>query len=398
MVWGGLTVKALPALSKDSDVRRAPRVALFISVAVVAVGAIAAAVFLLPDYLVGSDLGGRPQNALNAAELLKAKNDVRTTLLQAVAGVILLGGAVATWRQLRLGREQLNETQRQNREQLRVSQDAQITERFTRAIDQMGSTELDIRLGGIYALERIAKDSRDDHGPVMEVLSAFLREHSGRNQETDNTDTPADALTSSRADERLRADLQAAARAIGRRNAWNDPPEGDLDLSGVRLSEAKLRDADLQKADLQKADLQKADLQEALLQEAVLNDSNLQEAILYRANLQGAALYRINLQRAHLVDANLQGANLYGANLQGASLIDANLHGANLYGANLQKASLIDANLQEANLQDANLQEAFFGATNLGAADLSSARNVTREQLETSLTDEATKLPASLAD
>ena len=398
MVWGGLTVKALPALSKDSDVRRAPRVALFISVAVVAVGAIAAAVFLLPDYLVGSDLGGRPQNALNAAELLKAKNDVRTTLLQAVAGVILLGGAVATWRQLRLGREQLNETQRQNREQLRVSQDAQITERFTRAIDQMGSTELDIRLGGIYALERIAKDSRDDHGPVMEVLSATLREHSGRNQETDNTDTPADALTSSRADERLRADLQAAARAIGRRNAWNDPPEGDLDLSGVRLSEAKLRDADLQKADLQKADLQ-----EALLQEAVLNDSNLQEAILYRANLQGAALYRINLQRAHLVDANLQGANLYGANLQGASLIDANLQGANLYGANLQKASLLGANLQEANLQDANLQdanlqEAFFGATNLGAADLSSARNVTREQLETSLTDEATKLPASLAD
>ncbi|WP_190824624.1 hypothetical protein [Saccharopolyspora pogona] len=42
-------------------------------------------------------------------------------------------------------------------------QQQQITERFSTAIEQLGSDKLQIRLGGIYALERIAHDS--DHHP-----------------------------------------------------------------------------------------------------------------------------------------------------------------------------------------------------------------------------------------
>ena len=53
-----------------------------------------------------------------------------------------------------------------------------ITERYTKAIEQLGSKGLDVRLGGIYALERIAVDSARDHPTVVEVLSAFVREHS----------------------------------------------------------------------------------------------------------------------------------------------------------------------------------------------------------------------------
>jgi hypothetical protein len=32
-------------------------------------------------------------------------------------------------------------------------------------------------LGGIYALERIARDSKDNYGPIVEVLTAYVREH-----------------------------------------------------------------------------------------------------------------------------------------------------------------------------------------------------------------------------
>jgi hypothetical protein len=35
-----------------------------------------------------------------------------------------------------------------------------------------------VRIGGIYALERIARDSAKDHPTVMEVLNAFIRDHS----------------------------------------------------------------------------------------------------------------------------------------------------------------------------------------------------------------------------
>jgi hypothetical protein len=51
---------------------------------------------------------------------------------------------------------------------------------YTKAIEQLASDKLDVRLGGLYALERIAKDSARDHPMVMEVLSGFVRAHSDR--------------------------------------------------------------------------------------------------------------------------------------------------------------------------------------------------------------------------
>jgi hypothetical protein len=53
-----------------------------------------------------------------------------------------------------------------------------VTDRYTKAIEQLGSGKLDVRIGGIYALERIAHDSPRDHPAVLEVLAAFVREHS----------------------------------------------------------------------------------------------------------------------------------------------------------------------------------------------------------------------------
>src|SRR6185437_5342840 len=60
---------------------------------------------------------------------------------------------------------------------IRVAEEGKITDRFSKAIEQLGSKKLEIRLGGIYALERIANDSERDHWPVMEVLTAYVREN-----------------------------------------------------------------------------------------------------------------------------------------------------------------------------------------------------------------------------
>jgi hypothetical protein len=97
---------------------------------------------------------------------LKLQNDVRTTLLQGLGGLAVLAGVFFTYRKAQTGRRQLE-----------VAQQGQVTERFTRAIDQLGNTNLDVRLGGIYALERIANDSPQDRATVAEVLTAFVRGH-----------------------------------------------------------------------------------------------------------------------------------------------------------------------------------------------------------------------------
>ena len=52
-----------------------------------------------------------------------------------------------------------------------------ITQTFTRAIDQLGSDKMEVRLGGVYALERVARSSQQDHWMIMETLTAFVREH-----------------------------------------------------------------------------------------------------------------------------------------------------------------------------------------------------------------------------
>jgi len=67
-------------------------------------------------------------------------------------------------------------------------------------IEQLGSTGLDVRLGGIYALERIAVDSARDHPTIVEVLSAFVREHSRAPAPSDHPRPTADvqaAITAS---------------------------------------------------------------------------------------------------------------------------------------------------------------------------------------------------------
>jgi len=58
----------------------------------------------------------------------KLRDDVRATLLQAIAGLLLLLGAFATWRHVQISRE------------------GQITERFSRAIEQLGSDKEEVRL------------------------------------------------------------------------------------------------------------------------------------------------------------------------------------------------------------------------------------------------------------
>ena len=119
---------------------------------------------LAPGWIVSVDLGGQ---AVSAAERLDAVNAARTTVLQAVGGLVLTLGAYATWRRLRI-----------NEEELRASRDGQITERYSRAIEHLGSDSRDVRIGGVYALERVARNSAEDRDAIVAVLCAYIRGHS----------------------------------------------------------------------------------------------------------------------------------------------------------------------------------------------------------------------------
>ena len=298
-----------------------------------ATGVILACVLAIPQLLVRWELGASVRT-LPAMDRAKAINDIRATLLQGLGGAVLLLGAYFTYQQLQSGRKQLQ-----------IAQQGQVTERFTRAIEQLGDDKVDIRLGGIYALERIARDSPDDRDTIIEVLTAFVRSHAPwppRLAGQYRADAPIEQVP----EFQVRApDIRAALLVLARR----DPP---LSLSGGLM--------------LHMTDLRSAFLGGAHLQGASLNNSSLQGARLTKANLQGALLYDADLQRAGLDGAQLQGAKLDGADLQGAFLDGADLQGASLRGANLQDTWLIGARFQNAQADPKTMWPADFDPEGAG--------------------------------
>lgn len=258
-------------------------------------------------------------------ERFTAENEARKTLAQILGGVAVLLSLCVAWGTLEVGRE------------------GQITDRFTKAIAQLGEggkDDLTVRLGGIYALERIARDSERDHWPVMEVLTTYVRDPTPWLSQDlrplkdgpacmEELPTPSEF--------RLATDIQAVLTVLGRRTHTHK--KGDKQ----RLN---LMNADLRTADLREARLQGANLYKARLEGAYLQDAQLQDTYLRGAQLQRACLQRVQLQGAHLRDAQLQRADLRGARLQGAGLQDAQLQGADLRGAQLDRACLAKAQLQ----------------------------------------------------
>ncbi len=292
-----------------------------------------------------------------------------------------------------------------------------VSERFSKAIEQLGNEKIETRFAAIYALERIAKDSPKDHWTIMEILAAFIRENAPVNREYED-----ESLQSSK----LPTDIQTALTVIGRRDSYKDPVNQKLDLRNTDLSNADLTEANLSRAIFVGANLQwvnftrvnlsEADLSVTCLCGSILYEANLQKAILPEANLQGAVLRKANLSQAILYDANLEGTVLCDANLTGAVLCDANLEGAilcdanleevnfegsnlqdtNLIGSNLQRAKLAGANLESALLSTANLQEANLQEANLCGANLSGSENVESQQIEQAIGDRTTILPENL--
>lgn len=213
---------------------------------------------------------------------------IRTGALVFLGGVVAVAGAIFTGLTFRL------------------SQRGQGTERFNKAIELMGSLDKSVRLGGIEALGQLASDDpRRHHRAVLEVLLAYVREHS-----------PWDATTAAGVVvPTAPADVKAAMAVLARRRASHDPERLFIDLSntnlrgigveGIHLRGALLDGTQLQEADLRRAELQGVVFINANLAGAELDDATLDhETSFEKANLAGASLRTtIGVYRADFKDA-----------------------------------------------------------------------------------------------
>ena len=260
--------------------------------------------------------------------------------------IATIGVPFALWRSLAL-QKQSDMAQKQSeiaQKQSDIAQSGLLDDRYQTGIELLGHAKLSVRLGGIYALERVAEsDPLTYHIPTMSVLSAFIRNwHIKHKQEGKQGNT---ALNNEQ--KGPLEDVYAILEVIGRRSR-------------------KQHEIELERK--------------------------------YTVNLRGARLHgwefdvpsfapEPDFSNVDFSSADLSEVNFFRVKLVRSSFTRANLSGAGFIGADLSHASFIGANLSETNLAHANLSGASFGRAKLSSTDLKQAEGLTQEQINSAKID-----------
>ncbi|WP_169786254.1 pentapeptide repeat-containing protein [Streptomyces yerevanensis] len=218
---------------------------------------------------------------------------------------------------------------------LNLSEEGQITDRYTAAVVNLGEKSEALRLGGVYALQRIMQDSPRDQPAIVNVLSSFVRS----NAQADSWTVPGTWA--------IKCDPVSLPREV---ESSTPPPQPAADVRAaidVLVSRDRGRDRGV-KVDLRFADLRGVELRDQNLSGFLLSGADLRSARIAYADLREADLLRARLDEADLTGANLQGSVLQGADLQGSELSGADLSGSHLAGANFAHAEMSEARLVKA--------------------------------------------------
>lgn len=328
------------------------------------------AVWWVPEELVKWSLRPSEVGAANGIDQLSADEratvttNARQGMLWAAGGVIAIISLVMTWLRHRMDRGRQD-----------LDKDGNRTERYMDAVKQLGDDSLTIRLGSIFALERLAQDSVRDQRAILDVLCSFVRESSP-------VPVPDGSARAS-----VGTDVAAAVTVFGRRSFLTGQ-QIPFDLSRANLDQSNLSNANLAYANFNFSSLSEAQLTGATMNHATFLNANLTRANLSGATLKSANLIRINLTLAAALkadfsladfsEANLNMAHLAHSRLQKASLtmarmVQVNLTGSDLSGATLNGADLTNAFMQGSNLANANLSDAILAGADLRDARLTEA-------------------------
>jgi len=186
------------------------------------------------------------------------------------------------------------------RRQLKMQQEEHVPDRYSQALDQLAGNEIQ-RVGAVYALEGIMRDSERYHTAIVDVLAAFIRVSARARASTDGEAAEAEPTV----------EVQTTLTVLGAR-----PWRPQIESSPIRLSGRGTP----------------VDLRDTLLRGAHLECVRLRWARLENIHWEGTHLEGARLRGANLENADLEGAYLQGASLALASLTGTRLHGAHLAG------------------------------------------------------------------
>jgi uncharacterized protein YjbI with pentapeptide repeats len=170
---------------------------------------------------------------------------------------------------------------------------------------------LEVRIGSIFALERIARENPDFHVQVMEILCAYVRLNSpvigAAKLSFDKRDTSKTAHHNDETSGQcpsLRIDIQTALDALGRRSETNILTKEAFANFKVRLNGCNLQRAEIS------GNWDHADFSDCALELACFSDARFVQTDFRRSRLSKLTLVKCNFENAKIERAELHSTNL----------------------------------------------------------------------------------------
>ncbi len=274
----------------------------------------------------------------------RARLEVIRTTISIVAGT---GGAVA----LLLAARRQRTTELTLIETKHDATERRTTELYSAAIEQLGSDKAAVRLGGLYALERLAHDHHAHRQTIVEVLCAYLRMPLiGVDSEVPEEGMELVALRRMQAEERrvrhaaqhiLCSHLRPWRDAAG--NPTNDKfwPDIDLYLAGATLRHLNFSGCHVRSAVFSNVHLEGAPIFDGAVFDESANfvNASMDHAVLHGATFHGAAVF----SQASLADSLFTEVRFAAAaRFDNADLEDADFTGARFEGPALFTNAVTD--------------------------------------------------------
>ncbi len=307
----------------------------------------------------------------NAPERFNAENEARKSLAQIFGGIAFLATFYVSWANYN------------------IEADKEVTETFGKAVEQLSKSDVSVRIGGAYILERLSKSSPNDYDAIVSILTHAVQDQSAKAGE-EKPDPPAVAHGQM---PKAPGDIETIVRILGRRQKTSTDTEDALNLEASDLNGVRGRNL------------------------------NLKWAYLVHSRMQGVYLYGVHFEHAELIGvkagtwkiplpaatppagkvdpcldpdfftSSLVSATFSCGHFNQAVLVSGDFEGASFNGADLTGAKLNQGDFRRAHFNNANLAHAELNGADFSGADLSSVVGITKEQWNSTKTDACTRAP-----
>ena len=217
--------------------------------------------------------------------------------------------------------------------QVDVAQEDLITDRINKAVEGLGlektvkeldnngkSVErtvpnLEVRIGAIYALELIAKDSKRDYRRIIEIICLYIRNNAPA-VSLDPTEPPFSKAVP-------RIDIQAAITVLGRRE------KKQIDIERTDKFRLDLRNTDLSGVDFSNGDFSAAMFRDCRIEGSNFNDTKLEGTQFFRSLLNFTSFYGADLKGTRFESAIITKCDISN------SFVVGDVYGISVVGADL---------------------------------------------------------------